>query len=96
MSRSEDIVDRDLAIFAHGVVNISEFATFLPFQHLRPKFASEAKPEIGIPGPFRALDCGRDVTRSKHQKERSAGTSWLLGTDRTLPGPRQFGGWLQH
>ena len=26
MSRSEDIVDRDLAIFAHGVVNISEFA----------------------------------------------------------------------
>ena len=31
MSRSEDIVDRDLAIFAHGVVNISEFVSFLPF-----------------------------------------------------------------
>ena len=31
MSRSEDIVDRDLAIFAHGVVNINEFASFLPF-----------------------------------------------------------------
>jgi hypothetical protein len=31
MPRSEDIVDRDLAIFAHGVVNISEIATFLPF-----------------------------------------------------------------
>ena len=31
MTRSEDIVDRDLAIFAHGVVNISETVTFLPF-----------------------------------------------------------------
>ena len=31
MPRSEDIVDHDFAIFAHGVVNISEIATFLPF-----------------------------------------------------------------
>jgi hypothetical protein len=31
MPRSEDIVDRDLVIFAHGVVNISEITTFLPF-----------------------------------------------------------------
>ena len=37
MSRSEDIIDRDLAIFAHGVVNISEFVSFLPF------LASETK-----------------------------------------------------
>ena len=37
MPRSEDIVDRDLAIFAHGVVNISEFVSFLPF------LASETK-----------------------------------------------------
>jgi hypothetical protein len=37
MPRSEDIVDHDLVIFAHGVVNISEFATFLPF------LASETK-----------------------------------------------------
>ena len=37
MSRSEDIIDSDLAIFAHGVVNISEFVSFLPF------LASETK-----------------------------------------------------
>ena len=31
MPRSEDIVDRDFAIFAHGVVTISEIDTFLQF-----------------------------------------------------------------
>ena len=43
MSRSEDIVDRDLAIFAHGVVNISEFATFLPFLASETKVCKRSK-----------------------------------------------------
>ena len=43
MPRSEDIVDRDLAIFAHGVVNISEFATFLPFLASETKVCKRSK-----------------------------------------------------
>jgi hypothetical protein len=43
MPRSEDIVDRDLAIFAHGVVNISEFATFLPFLASENKVCKRSK-----------------------------------------------------
>jgi len=43
MSRSEDIIDRDLAIFAHGVVNISEFATFLPFLASETKVCKRSK-----------------------------------------------------
>ena len=43
MPRSEDIVDRDLAIFAHGVVNISEFATFLPFLASDTKVCKRSK-----------------------------------------------------
>jgi hypothetical protein len=41
--RSEDIVDRDLAIFAHGVVNISEIATFLPFLASETKVRKRSK-----------------------------------------------------
>ena len=43
MPRSEDIVDRDLAIFAHGVVNISEIATFLPFLASETKVRKRSK-----------------------------------------------------
>jgi hypothetical protein len=43
MPRSEDIVDRDLAIFAHGVVNISEIATFLPFLASETKVCKRSK-----------------------------------------------------
>ena len=43
MSRSEDIIDRDLAIFAHGVVNISEFVTFLPFLASETKVCKRSK-----------------------------------------------------
>ena len=43
MPRSEDIVDRDLAIFSHGVVNISEFATFLPFLATETKVCKRSK-----------------------------------------------------
>ena len=45
MPRSEDIVDRDLAIFAHGVVNISEIATFLPFLASETKVWKRSKTE---------------------------------------------------
>jgi hypothetical protein len=41
--RSEDTVDRDLAIFAHGVVNISEIATFLPFLASETKVRKRSK-----------------------------------------------------
>ena len=63
---------------------------FNRFWYYPPKFASEAKSEIGIPEPLRALDCGQEVTGSNHQKERSAEVSRRLGTGRTLPGPRCF------
>ena len=43
ITRCEDIVDRDLAIFAHGVVNISEFATFLPFVASETKVCKRSK-----------------------------------------------------
>ena len=43
MSRSEDIVDRDLAIFAYGVVNISEIVTFLSFLASETKVCKRSK-----------------------------------------------------
>ena len=45
MPRSEDIVDRDLAMFAHGVVNvnISEIVTFLPFLASETKVCKRSK-----------------------------------------------------
>jgi hypothetical protein len=43
MPRSEDIVDRHLAIFAHGIANISEIATFLPFLAAETKVGKRSK-----------------------------------------------------
>ena len=86
MPRSEDIVDRDLAIFAHGVVNISEFATFLPFLASETKVCKRSKtgnmhswtlPRIGlragrnrIQAPKRT-ECGDPVAVSN-----GSHTSW--------------------
>ena len=71
MPRSEDIVDRDLAIFAHGVVNISEFVTFLPFLASETKVCKRSKtgnrhswtlPRIG-------LQAGRNRIQSPKRTE---------------------------
>ena len=50
--RSEDIVDCDLAIFAHEVV-ISEITTFLPFLKCETIYKKRGKSGNSIPGPFR-------------------------------------------
>ena len=91
MPRSEDIVDRDLAMFAHGVVNISEIVTFLPFLASETKVCKRSKtgnrhswtlPRIGLQAGHNRIqapkrtECGDPVRVSSGSHTSWADAIW--------------------
>ena len=72
MPRSEDFVDRDLATFDHGVVNISDFATFLSLPFLASETKVYKRSKIGNGHSWTLPRIGLRTGRSRIQAPKRA------------------------